>query len=146
MITLFTRNNVARAFKRKCMRAYNLWFIGRRSERKALSRGFDSGGVRMTVIYGCRRLGKSELIKEFIRDRSVREASVLMRYSLDGLKVRHAIMLWITILPGFIINRSHESVFRITDMPSAGGVKNHKGRCSYERSKNPAVWRFSGSG
>lgn len=44
-------------------------FIGRQSELKALCREFDRDGFRMTVIYGRRRVGKSTLIKEFIRNR-----------------------------------------------------------------------------
>lgn len=44
-------------------------FIGREAELKALNREFDSDGFRMTVIYGRRRVGKSTLIKEFIRGR-----------------------------------------------------------------------------
>mgnify|MGYP003310111749 CR=1 FL=1 len=46
-----------------------IMFIGRKTELKTLRREFDSDGFRMTVIYGRRRVGKSTLIKEFIRDR-----------------------------------------------------------------------------
>ena len=42
-------------------------FIGRKSELDALEKLYNSSGFQMTVIYGRRRIGKSTLIKEFIK-------------------------------------------------------------------------------
>lgn len=44
-------------------------FIGRKRELKALNELYDMQGFRMTVVYGRRRIGKSSLIKEFIKDK-----------------------------------------------------------------------------
>ena len=42
-------------------------FIGRERELKALKDVYDKNGFGMTVIYGRRRVGKSTLIKEFVK-------------------------------------------------------------------------------
>ena len=44
-------------------------FIGRERELKSLQNVYDKDGFGMTVIYGRRRIGKSTLIAEFIRNR-----------------------------------------------------------------------------
>lgn len=44
-------------------------FIGRKAQLRALEERYDSPGFQMTVIYGRRRIGKSTLIKEFIKDK-----------------------------------------------------------------------------
>lgn len=46
-------------------------FIGRERELKALKDVYDKKGFGMTVIYGRRRVGKSTLIKEFIKGKKV---------------------------------------------------------------------------
>ena len=46
-------------------------FIGRARELKALKDVYDKKGFGMTVIYGRRRVGKSTLIKEFIKGKKV---------------------------------------------------------------------------
>ena len=46
-------------------------FIGRERELKALNDVYDKKGFGMTVIYGRRRVGKSTLIKEFIKGKKV---------------------------------------------------------------------------
>ena len=46
-------------------------FIGRKKELKALESVFDKDGFGMTVIYGRRRVGKSTLIKEFVKNKRV---------------------------------------------------------------------------
>ena len=40
-------------------------FYGRENERKKLHRMFLSDGQMISLIYGRRRIGKSELIKQF---------------------------------------------------------------------------------
>lgn len=44
-------------------------FLHRERELILLQKEFEKKGFRMTVIYGRRRVGKSELIKEFIKDK-----------------------------------------------------------------------------
>lgn len=44
-------------------------FIGRKKELKSLNELHDTPGFHMTVIYGRRRIGKSTLISEFIKDK-----------------------------------------------------------------------------
>ena len=44
-------------------------FIGRKKELESLERTFMTPGFTMTVIYGRRRVGKSTLIREFVKDK-----------------------------------------------------------------------------
>jgi len=44
-------------------------FIGRENELKSLQKLYDKSGFDMSVIYGRRRIGKSTLIAEFIKDK-----------------------------------------------------------------------------
>ncbi len=44
-------------------------FIGRERELASLKEFYDRDGIGMTVIYGRRRIGKSTLIAEFVRDK-----------------------------------------------------------------------------
>nr|WP_300884450.1 ATP-binding protein [uncultured Schaedlerella sp.] len=44
-------------------------FIGRKNELDALEKLYNTPGFQMTVIYGRRRIGKSTLIKEFIKEK-----------------------------------------------------------------------------
>lgn len=44
-------------------------FIGRKAELAALEESWNRPGFQMTVIYGRRRIGKSSLIREFIKNR-----------------------------------------------------------------------------
>ena len=44
-------------------------FIGREKELESLKEFYDKDGIGMTVIYGRRRIGKSTLISEFIKDK-----------------------------------------------------------------------------
>ncbi len=44
-------------------------FIGRERELKSLEEVYSKGGFGMTIIYGRRRVGKSTLITEFIKDK-----------------------------------------------------------------------------
>ena len=45
-------------------------FIGRKEELSELSTRFDSGRFEMGVVYGSRRIGKTSLLKEFIKDKA----------------------------------------------------------------------------
>ena len=45
-------------------------FIGREKELESLKEFYDKDGIGMTVIYGRRRIGKSTLISEFIKDKN----------------------------------------------------------------------------
>lgn len=56
-------------------------FIGRKQELDALESLYQKGGFQMAVIYGRRRLGKSTLIKEFIKDKK----SVFFTATLSNL-------------------------------------------------------------
>ena len=42
-------------------------FIGRERELASLKEFYDKDGIGMTVIYGRRRIGKSTLIAEFVK-------------------------------------------------------------------------------
>lgn len=44
-------------------------FIGRERELAYLKEFYDKDGIGMTVIYGRRRIGKSTLIAEFVKDK-----------------------------------------------------------------------------
>lgn len=44
-------------------------FIGREKELSYLNEFYEKDGIGMTVIYGRRRIGKSTLIAEFIKDK-----------------------------------------------------------------------------
>ena len=44
-------------------------FIGRERELKSLKEFYDKDGIGMTIIYGRRRIGKSTLITEFVKDK-----------------------------------------------------------------------------
>lgn len=44
-------------------------FVGRESELHSLERAYAKGGFQMAVIYGRRRVGKTTLIDEFVRDK-----------------------------------------------------------------------------
>ncbi|MGN0367883.1 MAG: ATP-binding protein [Wujia sp.] len=46
-------------------------FIGREKELHALEDFYEKDGMAMTVIYGRRRIGKSTLIAEFVKDKKV---------------------------------------------------------------------------
>lgn len=46
-------------------------FIGREKELSYLNEFYQKPGVGMTVIYGRRRIGKSTLILEFVKDKKV---------------------------------------------------------------------------
>lgn len=46
-------------------------FIGRKRELKSLETIYEKNGFGMTVIYGRRRVGKSTLIREFVKDKKV---------------------------------------------------------------------------
>ena len=44
-------------------------FIGREKELSYLNEFYEKDGIGMTVIYGRRRIGKSTLIAEFVKDK-----------------------------------------------------------------------------
>ena len=46
-------------------------FIGREQELKTLNRLYNSNKFEFTVIYGRRRVGKTVLIREFIKNKDV---------------------------------------------------------------------------
>lgn len=46
-------------------------FIGRKRELSTLERQYDSGKFEFTVLYGRRRIGKTALINEFVKDKKV---------------------------------------------------------------------------
>lgn len=46
-------------------------FVGRESELRKFRRFFEDGGMSMTLVYGGRRVGKSELIKQAVRESAV---------------------------------------------------------------------------
>lgn len=46
-------------------------FIGRERGLASLKEFYDEDGIGMTVIYGRRRVGKSTLIAEFVKDKKL---------------------------------------------------------------------------
>ena len=46
-------------------------FIGRERELASLKEFYDEDGIGMTVIYGRKRVGKSTLIAEFVKDKKL---------------------------------------------------------------------------
>jgi AAA+ ATPase superfamily predicted ATPase len=57
-------------------------FIGRDSELKKLNEMYASGGFECAIIYGRRRVGKTTLIKEFIKDK---KAIYFVAREADGM-------------------------------------------------------------
>lgn len=45
-------------------------FIGRKEELKELEKRYESGRFEMGIVYGTRRIGKTSLLKEFIKDKN----------------------------------------------------------------------------
>lgn len=46
-------------------------FVGREQELASLEEFYAKDGIGMTVIYGRRRIGKSTLITEFVKDKKL---------------------------------------------------------------------------
>lgn len=44
-------------------------FVGRKKELNTLNKAYSSDGFQMIVLYGRRRIGKSTLLREFIKDK-----------------------------------------------------------------------------
>ena len=53
-------------------------FIGREKELSYLNEFYEKDGIGMTVIYGRRRIGKSTLIAEFIKDKKTISGNVFV--------------------------------------------------------------------
>jgi hypothetical protein len=47
-----------------------MMFVGRKRELDGLNKQYESGKFEMTIIYGRRRVGKTTLIKEFIKEKN----------------------------------------------------------------------------
>jgi AAA+ ATPase superfamily predicted ATPase len=47
-------------------------FLGRTAELKHLTRELNADDMRMTLIYGRRRIGKSELVKQAVRENNIK--------------------------------------------------------------------------
>ena len=45
-------------------------FVGREKELQILNKQYESGNFEFTVLYGRRRIGKTQLLKEFIKDKN----------------------------------------------------------------------------
>ena len=45
-------------------------FVGREKELQILNKQYESGKFEFTVLYGRRRIGKTQLLKEFIKDKN----------------------------------------------------------------------------
>ena len=61
-------------------------FIGRKKELQVLNETFRKPGFQMTVIYGRRRIGKSRLITEFIKDKKASYYISTMTSLNDNIK------------------------------------------------------------
>ena len=79
------------------MREVRQMFIGREKEMAALNEYYHAAGFQMTIMYGRRRIGKSTLIMEFIKDKKYiyytatrvgkqRNLELLTRQMLDVLE------------------------------------------------------------
>lgn len=44
-------------------------FVGRERELASLKEFYDKDGIGLTIVYGRRRIGKSTLITEFVKDK-----------------------------------------------------------------------------
>ena len=47
-------------------------FYGRATELKRMKRELNADDMRMTLIYGRRRIGKSELVKQAIKEANIK--------------------------------------------------------------------------
>ena len=63
----FVKNNLNKIFLTKT--EVIPIFIGRERELASLKEFYEKDGIGMTVIYGRRRIGKSTLITEFVKDK-----------------------------------------------------------------------------
>lgn len=61
-------------------------FIGRQSELKKLKERYDSGQFECAVIYGRRRVGKTTLINEFVKDKDTIFFTGLETSSIENLE------------------------------------------------------------
>lgn len=44
-------------------------FVDRQEELSFLERSYQGGGFNSIPVYGCRRIGKTRLVQEFIKDK-----------------------------------------------------------------------------
>ena len=47
-------------------------FVGRERELASLKEFYDKDGIGLTIVYGRRRIGKSTLITEFVKDKKTK--------------------------------------------------------------------------
>ena len=64
-----------------------LMFVGRERELKKMNALYDSGHFEFAVFYGRRRVGKTTLIKEFIKDK---ELAIIWQQKLQKQKTSQA--------------------------------------------------------
>ncbi|MFR3343938.1 MAG: ATP-binding protein [Anaerobutyricum sp.] len=64
-------------------------FIGRRKELDAMQSLYDKDGFGMMVIYGRRRIGKSTLINEFIKNKN---AIFIQQQKLDKIETSNYLL------------------------------------------------------
>ncbi|MCP9330517.1 ATPase [Lactobacillus kefiranofaciens] len=61
-------------------------FIGRHQELKQLNQAYQENNFQFTVIYGRRRIGKTSLINEFLKDKKAIYYVALEENAMDNLK------------------------------------------------------------
>ena len=61
-------------------------FVGREHELDVMRRLYDRRGFEMIVLYGRRRIGKTSLIEEFVKDKRVLFFTALQQSDLLNLR------------------------------------------------------------
>ena len=67
-------------------------FYGRESERKKLNTMFHSDGQKISLIYGRRRIGKSELIKQVLKGNN-RLSMLLFDRGIEAFNLKYTIIV-----------------------------------------------------
>ena len=62
-------------------------FIGRKNELLQLNRLYNSGKFEFAVIYGRRRVGKTAIINEFVKDKNAIVSQELKQMQSKILKI-----------------------------------------------------------
>jgi hypothetical protein len=124
---------------RKSTLKFNLKFVDRESEKRFLEDSYKKEGLQVIIIYGRRRVGKTELIKEFIKDKDAVYFLADQRGTAKNLERFAKQLQDFFSLPPLKIG-SFEDVFKIV----AGNAKKKKvimviDEFSYLIEKDPAL-------
>ena len=105
-------------------------FVDRKLEMKTLQREYDKNGSSLIIVYGRRRVGKTTLLTEFIKDKpslyflATQESEVLNRnafkekaaeYLGDSMLSDVTVSKWDTIFQAIVSKKQKEKTVLIID-------------------------------